>query len=344
MWWSLGCVDPFPPAPEKSDSGTVVGDTHGSDTVGDSDTPTDSDGDADTDTDTDADADTDADVDPLTALSDEFDSDSAAQWTSIALETGQERLAVWDVDGVVPGAANLVPYASVWFQGYRGPLMFKVVQGDFVVTAHVDVRNLAGAADWPDQGFSYAGLMAREANDGFEDYVMFAIGTGQLWATQWAHESKSTAASLTHRDELAYQGDGVADIAVVRLGELQAALIRDDPKGAWEVHATYCRGDLATTDLQVGLMAAANYNDANLGSVSAYEAATLADYAALPHDVDARFDWVRFRTPPAVVDGCATYYAPPSSYAVGDTSDTGAVPGTPAQHTALLALLAPYLD
>ena len=53
------------------------------------------------------------DVDPLAVYSDEFDTDTASAWTSIAVETGIERLVVWDVSGTQSGWSRLVLSGSV---------------------------------------------------------------------------------------------------------------------------------------------------------------------------------------------------------------------------------------
>jgi hypothetical protein len=70
-----------------------------------------------------------------------------------------DKLKVLDVNETTPGHLYLEPYPSVWFYDYTAPLLFKSVEGNFVVTTRIDVSGADGAM--PSTTYSLAGLMAR---------------------------------------------------------------------------------------------------------------------------------------------------------------------------------------
>src|SRR5690606_19281371 len=54
----------------------------------------------------------------------------------------------------------LEPSARTWWQGRIGPLLYKEVSGDFIVTALVQVSDVNGGGI-PTQSYSLGGLMLR---------------------------------------------------------------------------------------------------------------------------------------------------------------------------------------
>ena len=77
----------------------------------------------------------------MVAFSDVFDDPTAlSEWTRLAeVEGWTDKLKTLDVDATAPGALYLEPYPSVWFYAYTAPLLFKSVEGNFVVTTRIDV-------------------------------------------------------------------------------------------------------------------------------------------------------------------------------------------------------------
>src|SRR5947207_10499940 len=79
-------------------------------------------------------------ADDLVRLSDEFTRSAAlTTWHQVYADEGwsASQLAHLDVGGTLRGWMALVPYACTWYQDYRGPLIYKPVTGDFVVTTHL---------------------------------------------------------------------------------------------------------------------------------------------------------------------------------------------------------------
>ncbi|MCA9177869.1 MAG: hypothetical protein KDB14_25555 [Planctomycetales bacterium] len=219
-----------------------------------------------------------ADVaDDLATLSDEFDNAATlGDWSRINVTEGwnADQLEAWDIDGTQPGRMTMIPHTAVWYQDWRGPMVFKELTGDFVVTSevHIGDRDDVGDSDpddVPDDAqFSLGGVMIRTpraitspadwspgsgADDGTnngENYVFLSMGHADDGA-QFSLEVKTTRNSNSQL-ELTPLGSDTATIQLARIGNTVLALYRL-PGQDWVVHRRYDRPDMPET-LQVGLV------------------------------------------------------------------------------------------
>ncbi|MCC6620349.1 MAG: hypothetical protein IT385_03795 [Deltaproteobacteria bacterium] len=235
-------------------------------------------------------------VDPLAALSDDFeDATTLSRWSILSEVTGTPALHdVLDVDTTIAGALVMDPNRYVpsglpnpptgagWFEDYKGPFAYKLVTGDFVVIAHVQVGTTTDESARPSGLFNAAGLVARDPSGsapGDESWIMFNIGRQ---ATSFASESKTTypaapggsySRSTLFLTPIAASGNS-ARLAMCRLGDRFYFFRSMDSSPGWvqEVHtpgnvyydgaglagvgyeAGFERADLPAT-LQVGLIA-----------------------------------------------------------------------------------------
>lgn len=105
--------------------------------------------------------------DPLGALSDEFTHAGSIQaWSRVEFTEGWNatHLEVHDVNVTTPGAMTLVPYTTSWYENYRGPFVFKLVEGDFVLTTEVTASGRDGVSV-PQSQYSLAGVFIRAPRD-----------------------------------------------------------------------------------------------------------------------------------------------------------------------------------
>lgn len=246
--------------------------------------------------------------DDLAPLSDEFDDPArlgAWQRIFVVEQWGFDQLEQLDVGTTLPGWLTLVPYTSTWFEDYRGVLMFKEVQGDFVVTARVVSTNRAGAGA-PGGQYSLAGIMVRAPRavtpatwqPGGENYVFLSLGSADV-PGQFQTEVKTTVSGNSNLEIDQAAGSG-ARIRVARIGEAVLALIREETT-PWRVHRRYRRADFPTT-LQVGLTV---YTDwAAASQLTPQQQNTTLITNGQP-DLRAQVDFVRYARPavPAALAG-----------------------------------------
>lgn len=230
---------------------------------------------------------------PIAGLSDEFDDSSTLQnWSRINEVEGwnADQLETIDVDTTQAGRLTMIPQSVVWYQDYRGPLVFKEVSGDFAFTTQVHVRDrddIGGSDDdlVPGDGdFSLGGVMIRtprdiespadwnpgsRSDDGSnngENYVFLSLGYGDQ-ATSGGQNQFSLEVKTTRNSDSQLQLTGlgpdanVVDIQIARVGTNVFALYRV-PGQEWQVHRRYDRPDMPDT-IQVGLVTYTDWEKAN---------------------------------------------------------------------------------
>jgi hypothetical protein len=278
MWHTwLACIAAFPPEGAPPPTGeTGTGDTGD---TGDTGEPT--------------------PIDPLAELSDEFDDPSTlADWQEVWQVEGWDtsQLEVLDLGQLEPGALTMIPRTTAWYDDWRGPLLFKEVTGDVVVTTEVVVTNRAGTGI-PQSKHSIAGLMLRRHRDeepypyqvDQEDWVMLALGRPELEI--WALEAKSTLDGLPTIELEDFQDEGVLRLA--RVGDVMLSLYKP-PGGEWAVmDQRSVRPDLPET-LQVGLITATDSETAVQSLAADHNHGD--DLGGTP-DLHARFEYAHFATP-----------------------------------------------
>ncbi len=221
----------------------------------------------------------------LAGLSDEFDTDTTADWLRIHEEENwnAEQLDVYDINQTQPGRLVMAPGSVVWYQDWRGPLAFKDVTGDFVFTTQINIsdRDDIGGSDADnipnDAQFSLAGAMIRtprnisdplvdwqpgsrqdDGTNNGENYVFFSLG--HATNGQFTFEVKSTRNSNSQLELTAVDTD-VVNIQIARLGNTILTL-RQIPGQEWVVHERFHRPDMPET-LQVGMVSYSDWSKAN---------------------------------------------------------------------------------
>jgi hypothetical protein len=228
-------------------------------------------------------------------LSDEFD-DAATlaqwqrHWQAEHWPTDQlQYLAIEPATG--NGVMVMRPHSSGWWEDYRGELTFQRASGDFVVTIHIEPRNLlrTGAPGSTNGGgihseYSLGGVMIRAPKPevevananwlrGFERYVFLSMGSADV-PGQYQFEDKTTRFALPGEDHsysvrlITDANASAANLRIARIGTHVIALVQPtQPLGAWRVLRRFARGDLPST-LQIGLVA---YTDYAIVATCSYE-------------------------------------------------------------------------
>lgn len=238
-------------------------------------------------------------ADDLAVLSDDFKSPgSLGRWRQVYRDEG------WGADQLerfelAKGRAGLVmvPYTSVWYQDWRGVLVYKKVGGDFVVTTHVKATGRDGRST-PASPFSLAGVMVRAPRrltpktwkPGGENYLFFSLGSADKPGRR-QFEAKNTVDSdsnLSITDAAA----GEATIRVARIGPHIILLAKPDG-GAWRVGGRFRRADLPE-ELQVGMTCYTDWDAASRTPPFEHNSSVLK--GGHP-DLQAEFSYFRFRRP-----------------------------------------------
>ncbi len=233
----------------------------------------------------------------IAGLSDEFsDSSSLGNWQRAyqAESWGFDQLEEYAVSG---GQLTMVPYASSWYQDYRGVHVYKPVTGDFIATTRLSVRNRAGNGA-PGTLYSLAGIFIREPRNttpstwsyGGENYVFLSLGAADQ-PGNYQTEVKTTLNSDSQL-EIAPAAGGDATIRMVRIGGHIITMIQPDG-GSWRVHRRYDRPDFSTI-INVGLTTYTDWPAAERRSVEEHNQNLITDGAP---DLRADIDYYRFARP-----------------------------------------------
>lgn len=240
------------------------------------------------------DGDTQASLDPpgvvaSDALSDELDDPATlSRWRLWHQVQGEDpRHTLLDVAQTNPGMLTLRPRAGGWYGAYQGPLLYKMVRGDFRVETSVSAAKIGDPQAPPDEQFNSAGLIARdpEYGPGHDDWVM--VNTGRQLGTLVGSEGKTTVGSQSTL-ELS-EGPPRGQLRICRVGSGIVLARRLEGETAWRVMNRYDRPDLPE-DLQVG-MVATGWNTAEQDP----------DLGRTP-DLEATFDYVRYALPSSEAD------------------------------------------
>lgn len=219
----------------------------------------------------------------LSQYNDEFDDASTlSNWLNINDTEGwnAEHLEAYDIDSTIAGHLMMMPYTSVWFNNYRGTLLYKLLSGNFVATIEVEVTNRAGNG-LPSSDYSLAGIMIRRPRifpngalgaggwtAGAEDYAFLSTGyasTGHpsCWGCQGPHfEVKATENSNSNLAISSLNSQRVI-IRLARIDEYVIVLYQE-PSEDFVVHRRYDETDVTLPDeVQIGLV---TYTDWPKGS------------------------------------------------------------------------------
>ncbi|MEP7121803.1 MAG: hypothetical protein ABJE95_12865 [Byssovorax sp.] len=199
--------------------------------------------------------------------------DSLAGWTVLLPSNFQSVSAQM----ALPGGLTLTPkpvFNNGWFQSTIGPLLYREITGDFLITAHVRAVRVSNPEAPPGGQYNTAGLLARKPNEA--TWVLNDVGS-QL-TTVGAIDKVTTDGST---DKLpgdnGTPGSNLATLAICRLGDTFHLVRRFDGMMSPTVTTshTFAPGVMPKT-LQVGMIVG-NYG----GEL----------------DVEGVFDFVRFDCP-----------------------------------------------
>lgn len=197
-------------------------------------------------------------------LNDEFDNSATLQtnWLNINQTEGwnAEHLEVHDINLSSIGDLYMMPYTSSWYQDYRGTLLYKNVNQDFVLTTEVTVSNRTDSG-LPSSIFSLAGLMIRSEIDypngalidwlpNNENYIFLAAGRATGSGPQF--EVKNT---VNGNSSLQISDIPTATNVQIRVARIASAVIvlYRLPNQNWEVHRRYSRPDFPS-EIQIGFV------------------------------------------------------------------------------------------
>ncbi|WP_166826580.1 hypothetical protein [Thalassoroseus pseudoceratinae] len=268
-------------------------------------------------------------VSDISGLSDEFDDPaSIADWQRVNETEGwnADQLQAWDVDQTQPGRMVMQPHTVVWYENWRGPMVFKEVTGDFIFTTQVNIgdRDDLGDSDADnvpdDAAYSLGGIMIRtprditdpaadwqpgsQLDDGTnsgENYVFLSMG--HATDGQFSFEVKTTRNSNSQLEltPLGHEANA-ATLRIARIGDSVITMYQL-PGQDWVVHRRYSRPDMPET-MQLGLVTYSDWNKANDFDPFTHNSSVLQPGITDPTPAEAfnpdlvvGFDFARFARP-----------------------------------------------
>ncbi len=211
-------------------------------------------------------------------LNDEFDNAAtlSANWLNITDTEGwnAEHLETFDINTSSPGHLYMMPYTSSWYQNWRGTLIHKRIDQNFVFTTEVTATNRDGT-DMPGSNYSLAGVMIRTPRNypngalvdwtpGGENYIFLATGFAatnhpSCQGCPGPHfEVKSTTNS---NSQLMVSSLPTASNVRIRMARIDDAIIvlYQLPGESWQVRQRYRRTDFPA-EMEIGLVTYTDWN------------------------------------------------------------------------------------
>jgi hypothetical protein len=182
----------------------------------------------------------------LSSLSDAFD--------GAALDPSWTIFKPALIDVTIAGGALVIQatQSSLWFNASRGPLIHKLVSGDFKVTATVRARRASAPDQPPNQTIHLGGLMARNPSGDAgmpENYVFAVVGDD---VDDLSVETKTTTDGASDFVGPSWPS-GDAQLRICRTGTTMRLYKRAIGSTSWTLAVTYERPDFPA-ELQVGVI------------------------------------------------------------------------------------------
>ncbi len=222
-------------------------------------------------------------------LSDEFDDSSSRSrwrlWHEVA--ELQPRHDLLDIAQTHPGMLTVRPKAGGWFGGEEGPLLYTMIQGDFLVETWVSASKIGDPSVAPDEQYNSAGLLVRDPvhGEGRANWIMLNVGRQE--GARVATEGKTTVNSVSTLELT--DGPRQGRLRICRRGSTFVLARQMEGESEFTVTQRYDRSDLPA-DLQVGLVA------------TAWNSATPEPDRSRTPDIEGTFDYVRFSVPGSDAD------------------------------------------
>ncbi|NND09433.1 MAG: hypothetical protein HKN87_23920 [Saprospiraceae bacterium] len=183
---------------------------------------------------------------------DEFNTGaSLANWLNVTDEEGWgvTRLESYNIHDSVAGHMFMKPFTGSWFNEYRGAYLYKLVNGDFIITTTVTATG-RDYVSLPASDYSLAGIMIREpvVNPNLPDqqnYVFMSIG--QATGNTFNFEIKNTCHSSSNLNIIPIN-TSTATVRMARIGDA-IIVLSQFPGGAWEVRNRYDRTESACSNV-----------------------------------------------------------------------------------------------
>ncbi len=210
-------------------------------------------------------------------LNDEFDdSRSLVNWKNINIveQWGFQQLESYTIHSAIPGKLEMIPRTASWFGGWRGPLLYKEVVGDFVFTTKVNILGRDNTI--PIDDYNLAGVMLRHVRTypngaldpmtGWQpsdnNYLFLSIGAAKNNSSLCSPDSGSCTAphfevksTINGNSVLAIQDIDTTStmIRIARIDSVFLVLYRLESDLTWVVHRRYNRPDFPDS-IQVGFV------------------------------------------------------------------------------------------
>jgi len=221
-------------------------------------------------------------------FSDEFnDGSTLPKWTRAHEAEGTPALySTLDVDDSSAGALTMVPTEAGWFADFQGPLLFKVVSGDFIVETSLVAGSVGAPQNPPSQVFNSAGLLVRDPDHGpqTENWIMHNLG---FQADFVGSEGKNTVESVSQLTLI--EGSHQGRIRVCRVGDRVILAREFGPGEGFTATHEFNRPDFPA-ELQVGLI------------VNGWNSMGSEPDTSLTPDLRAEFDYIRLWRPGSAED------------------------------------------
>ncbi len=182
---------------------------------------------------------------------------SPTDWQQLFSSTNaaQDPFETVEIDSV-SGAITIMPRPNAWYQAFRGGLLYRPAEGNFVARAKIHVSGRNGRTI-PEVPFSLAGLLIRsaDANSAGENFVFHTLGVTELTGG-WQFQNMSTVdgqSRIDRRDAT----DAEAELLVARFRSTLQLWARQNA-GVWIQLGQLDRPDLPE-QVQVGLMASTDW-------------------------------------------------------------------------------------
>ncbi|NVJ60992.1 MAG: hypothetical protein HWE27_11410 [Gammaproteobacteria bacterium] len=212
----------------------------------------------------------------LTALdiSDEFsEPTSLDNWTRLhQVESRPAQYTLVDVNGENESQLTLEPTNTGWYQNQDGPLFFKNISGNFVVSTQVNVGQPDEPLSAPASNYNAAGVMVRSPlsnNTISEDWLMVVVGRQGGWLGSLAESTNNSTTQI-----ISNVGAIDGEVRICRIDNTFRLYRQMDNEQSWSLLATFDRPDMPL-ELQAGVTAHAWSG---------------------PADIQAQFEYARFAT------------------------------------------------